>query len=112
MTRSTKTQKALNLNAAHGLLSRGISVAEAATILAQERGISRRQAYRYLEHARSITHVVPIGEASVAATFKIPRDVLTQLRSYSARSGLTLSAIVTLALQRCLTAPRRRSRNG
>ena len=41
MTRSTKTQKALNLNAAHGLLSRGISVAEAATILAQERGISR-----------------------------------------------------------------------
>ena len=100
MTRSTKTQKALNLNAAHGLLSRGISVAEAATILAQERGISRRQAYRYLEHARTITHVVPIGEASVAATFKIPRDVLTQLRSYSARSGLTLSAIVTLALQR------------
>jgi hypothetical protein len=112
MTRSTKTQKALNLNAAHGLLSRGISVAEAATILAQERGISRRQAYRYLEHARTITHVVPIGEASVAATFKIPRDVLTQLRSYSARSGLTLSAIVTRALQRCLTAPRRRSRNG
>jgi hypothetical protein len=114
MTRSTKTQKALNLNAAHGLLSRGISVAEAATILAHERGISRRQAYRYLEHARTITHVVPIGEASVAATFKIPRDVLTQLRSYSARSGLTLSAIVTHALQRCLTttAPRRRSRNG
>ena len=113
MTRSTKTQKALNLNAAHGLLSRGIGVAEAATILAQERGISRRQAYRYLEHARTITHVVPIGEASVAATFKIPRDVLTQLRSYSARSGLTLSAIVTLALQRCLTtAPRRRNRNG
>jgi hypothetical protein len=114
MTRSTKTQKALNLNAAHGLLSRGISVAEAATILAQERGISRRQAYRYLEHARTITHVVSIGEASVAATFKIPRDVLTQLRSYSARSGLTLSAIVTHALQRCLTttAPRRRSRNG
>jgi hypothetical protein len=70
MTRSTKTQKALNLNAAHGLLSRGISVAEAATILAQERGISRRQAYRYLEHARTITHVVPIGEASVAATFQ------------------------------------------
>jgi len=87
-------------------------VAEAATILAQERGISRRQAYRYLEHARAITHVVPVGEASVAATFKIPRDVLTQLRAYSARSGSTLSAIVTLALQRCLIATRRRGRNG
>ena len=112
MTRSTKTQKTLNLNAAYGLLSRGIGVSEAATILAQERGISRRQAYRYLEHARAITHVVPVGDASVAATFKIPRDVLTQLRAYSARSGLTLSAIVTLALQRCLIATRRRGRNG
>jgi hypothetical protein len=48
----------------------------------------------------------------VAATFKIPRDVLIQLRAHSARSGLTLSAIVTLALQRCLTATRRRGRNG
>jgi hypothetical protein len=112
MARSTKTQKALNLNAAHGLLSRGINVAEAATILAQERGISRRQAYRYLEQARAITHAVPIGETSVAATFKIPRDVLAQLRAHSARSGLTLSAIVTLALQRCLSATRRRGRYG
>jgi hypothetical protein len=33
VARSTKTQKALNLNAAHGLLSRGSSVAEAVTIL-------------------------------------------------------------------------------
>jgi hypothetical protein len=112
MTRSTKTQKALNLNAAHGLLSRGISVAEAATLLARERGISRRQAYRYLEHARAMGRVIPVGDASVAATFKIPRNVLAQLRAYSARSGLTLSAIVTLALERCFTATRRRDRHG
>jgi len=112
MTRSTKTQKALNLNAAHGLLSRGISMAEAATLLARERGISRRQAYRYLEHARAIGRAVPVGDASVAATFKIPRNVLAQLRAYSARSGLTLSAVVTLALERCFTATRRRGRHG
>ena len=40
MARSTKTQKALNLNAAHGLLARGSGVAEAATILARETGQS------------------------------------------------------------------------
>jgi hypothetical protein len=45
MPRSTNTQKPLNLNAAHDLLSRGITVAEAATILARERSISLRQAY-------------------------------------------------------------------
>ncbi|UQR61474.1 hypothetical protein LRP30_31990 [Bradyrhizobium sp. C-145] len=65
MARSTKTQKALNLNAAHGLLSPGSSVAEAATILAQERGISLRQAYRYLHGARALGRATPVGEPSV-----------------------------------------------
>ena len=106
-------QKALNVNAARGLLSRGVGVREAAATLVRERGLSLRQAYRYVESARTIKRPLPVDEPSVAATFKIPRDVLTQLRSYSARSSLTLSAIVTLALQRCLPATtRRRSRNG
>ncbi len=108
MARSTKTQKSLNLNAAHGLLSRGVSVGEAATILARERGISLRQAYRYLERARAIGRATPAVEPSVPATFKIPRDVLARLRAYAASSGLTLSAIVTLALDKCLSATRRR----
>ena len=95
MARSTKTQKALNLNAAHGLLSRGSSVAEAATTLARERGISLRQAYRYLQGASALGRAMPVGEPSVPATFKIPRDVLAQLRAYSRRSGLPLSMIVT-----------------
>jgi hypothetical protein len=108
MARSTKTQKVLNVNAAHGLLSRGVSVREAATILARERGISLRQAYRYLQRARKVGRAIAAVEPSVPATFKIPRDVLGQLRAYSASSGLTLSAIVTLALEKCLTATRRR----
>ena len=52
------------------------------------------------------------GEPSVPATFKIPRDVLAQLRAYSASSGLSLSAIVTRALKRCLTSTRQRRRHG
>ena len=112
MARSTKTQKALNVNAAHGLLSRGVSVTEAATILARERGLSLRQAYRYVERARTIRRALPVGEPSVPATFKIPRDVLAQLRAYSASSGLSLSAIVTRALKRCLTSTPQRRRHG
>ena len=112
MARSTKTQKALNLNAAHALLSRGSSVAEAATILAQERGISLRQAYRYLQGARAIGRAIPVGQPSVPATFKIPRDVLAQLRAYSRHSGLPLSEIVTRAVENCLTAAHRRGKHG
>jgi len=112
MTRSTKTQKALSVNAAHGLLSRGASVTEAATTLARERGLSLRQAYRYVESARTIARALPVGEPSVPATFKIPRDVLVQLRAYSASSGLSLSAIVSRALKRCLTSTHQRRRHG
>ena len=88
------------------------SVTEAATILARERGLSLRQAYRYVERARTIRRALPVGEPSVPATFKIPRDVLAQLRAYSASSGLSLSAIVTRALKRCLTSTRQRRRHG
>jgi len=112
MARSTKTQKALNVNAAHALLSHGVSVTEAAAILARERGLSLRQAYRYVESARTIARALPVGEPSIAATFKIPRDVLAQLRTHSANSGLSMSAIVTRALQRCLTSTGQRRRHG
>jgi len=92
MARSTDTQKSLKLNAAHRLLSRGTAVAEAADILSRECGISLREAYRYLEEARAIGRAVPVAEPLVAATLKIPGDVLRQLRAYSAISGLTLKA--------------------
>jgi hypothetical protein len=74
--------------------------------------LSLRQAYRYVERARTIARALPVGEPSVPATFKIPRDVLAQLRAYSASSGLSLSAIVTRALKRCLTSTRQRRRHG
>jgi hypothetical protein len=113
MTRSTKTQKSLKLNAAHRLLSRGTDVAEAADILAREFGISLRQSYRYLKDARAIGRTVPVAEPSVPATFKIPNDVLRQLRAYSAVSGLTLSAILTRAVKSYLTlATRQRRKHG
>ena len=46
MPRSTDTQKARRLNAAYGLLVRGLSVAEATMTLSSDFAISRRQAYR------------------------------------------------------------------
>lgn len=87
-------------------------MAEAATTMSRERGISLRQAYRYLEEARAIGHAVPVVDPSVPVTFKIPRGVVEQLRAYSATSRLTLSEIVTRALETFLTAVRRRGRHG
>jgi hypothetical protein len=52
------------------------------------------------------------GTVGAGATFKIPRDVLTQLRASSRRSGLPLSVIVTEAIKKCLTPTHRRGRHG
>ena len=112
MARATKTQKSEHLNAAHGLLSRGTNVTDAATMLSRERGISLRQAYRYLEQAQAIGHPVPVAERTIAVTFKVPGDVIQQLRAYAAANNLTLSEIVTRALRAFLSTVRQRSRHG
>ena len=73
MTRSTDAQKAERLNAAHRLLARGIELADAATMLSRDYGMSRRQVYRYLEEAQAIGHPVPITEPSVVGAVCLNR---------------------------------------
>jgi predicted DNA-binding transcriptional regulator YafY len=107
MTRSTDAQKAERLNAAHRLLMRGADLSDAATALSREFGLSRRQAYRYLEEAAAIGHPVPITEPSIPITLKIPGSVVRDLRSYSAASGLALGEIVARAISTFLKATRR-----
>jgi site-specific DNA recombinase len=62
VTRPTDAQKAERLNAAHHLLERRTELADAAAALSRNFGLSRRQAYRYLEEAQAIGHPVPITE--------------------------------------------------
>jgi predicted DNA-binding transcriptional regulator YafY len=107
MTRSTDAEKTERLNAAHRLLARGTELADAATALSRDYGLSRRQAYRYLEEAAAIGRPLPIAEPSVPITLKIPDSVVRDLRSYSAESGLTLGDIVARAISRFLKATRR-----
>ena len=98
MPRSTDAQKAERVNAAYGLLVRGISVAEAVVLLCRAFGLSRRQAYRYLEQAQAIGHPVPVSEPAVPITLKLPPTVVRDLRAHSAASGQTLGEIVARAL--------------
>ena len=107
MARSTKADKARLLNAAHRLLERNMALAEAAQWLSDEFGLSRRQAYRYLEQAAALGQLVPVEAASIPVTLKLPPSTVRLLRSHAARSGLTLGEIVTRALQAFLSALRR-----
>ena len=81
-------------------------MAEAAMMLARDYGLSRRQAYRYLEKAQRMTRPAPAVEPSVAVTFKLPASVIRNLRAYAATSELTLGEIVSQAVLRFLAAER------
>jgi len=99
MMRSTDMQKTERLNAAHGLLARGLSVAEAALSLSRQFAMSRRQAYRYIEGAQTISRPVPVVEPTMAVTFKLPPSLVDAIRSRAAAEGATISDMVSRALR-------------
>ena len=107
MARSTKADKARQLNAAHQLLERDMELSEAAQNLAREFNLSLRQAYRYLEEAADLDQPVEIAEATVPITLKLPPATVRLLRAYAKSNGLTIGTIVTRALDAFLSAPKR-----
>ena len=109
MARSTQAQKAIRLNAAYRLLARQMSLAEAAETLVRENGISLRHAYRYLEQAAQLDRPLDVAEPAQPISFKIPGNVIRALRTYAAANELTLSAVVTRAIEELVA---RRQRDG
>ena len=108
MPRATQADKARQLNAAHRLLQRHLALPQAAAHLSREYGLSRRQAYRYLETAAQLTQPVAIVPPTVPITLKLPPRTIRVLRAHARRSGLTLGEIVTRALTGFLSAFRAR----
>jgi predicted DNA-binding transcriptional regulator YafY len=106
MIRSTRVQKAERLRAARRLLADEIGMAEAAVALSRTFGLSRRQAYRYLELARA--GAPPLAaENSVTITLKMPESLARGLRAHATARGVTTSEIVRQAVAAFLVAKRR-----
>ncbi len=98
MTRSSNTDKTHRLNAAFNLLAEGYPLTEAAVALTQQFGLSRRQAYRYLQEAQEIDAPALVASPSIPITLKIPADVVNRLRLHAQPSGMTIGEIVAHAL--------------
>ena len=75
---------------------------EAVAHLAGACSLSRRQAYRYLQQAQQLTRPVPVEDAKVSFTIKLSRSLVARLRTYATATGLTLSQIVSRAVQAVL----------
>jgi hypothetical protein len=107
MARSTRTDKARQLNAAYAILQRNPSLPKAMRQLSGKFGLSERQAYRYLNDAAHLDGPVEVVETSVPITLKIPAGSARLLRAYSKSTGLTIGVIMTRALTMFLNTQRR-----
>jgi len=98
MSRATDIQKADRLNRARALLRQVATLPEAVERLAQDCAISPRQAYRYLQQAQQLHAPVPVGEAKVAFTVKLPPSLIRRVRLYATATGASISEAVSRAL--------------
>jgi predicted DNA-binding transcriptional regulator YafY len=106
MIRSTRVQKAERLRAARRLLADENGIAEAAVALSRTFGLSRRQAYRYLELARAGSPP-SAAESSVTITLKMPESLAHGLRAHATARGVTTSEVIRQAVAAFLVAKRR-----
>ena len=66
--------------------------------LARDCSISPRQAYRYLQQAQRLKKPVPVGEAKLAFTVKLPRSLIRRVRLYASVKRISISDVVSRAL--------------
>ena len=99
MPRTSDARKAERLNQARTLLRARAPLPEAAERLARDWSVTKRQAYRYLQRAQQLKEPVPVEDAKVSFTVKLSRRLVERLRTYAASTGLTLSEIVSRAVQ-------------
>ena len=88
----------MRLNYARKLLQRFDHLPDAVVQMQKDSGVSRRQAYRYLQQARRLKQPVPVGDTKVAFTVKLSQELVRRVRSFANTAGLSLSEIVSRAL--------------
>jgi hypothetical protein len=108
MARASSAEKSERLNHARTLLQRFDHLPDAVDSMVRDRRISHRQAYRYLRQAGRLKQDVPVAEGKIAFTVKLSERLVQRLRSHASRRGLSLSDMVSRALEAFL--PRRAGR--
>lgn len=106
MTRSSESEQARRVNATVSLLRRKVSAPEALKWLVVRCGISRRQAYRYLQQAQAARGPLMLPEVKKVFTVKLSVSLIRKVRQRVRREGGTISQWVEAALVHSLNPPR------
>lgn len=97
--KSTHAQRAQRINMALSLIKKQDTVSKAANAMAEQYGISKRQAYRYLNEASKTGTELPIPDQKIAFTVKLSQNLVQSLREYAKKSRMSLSEIVSQSLE-------------
>ena len=108
MGKSSNLERAKRINSARAFINRHDTTAKAVSAMIDQYGISKRQAYRYIQEAKMIGKNVPIPAPKVAFTVKLSQNLIRALRQHAKVTGKTLSEIVTQSLERILQSGQRR----
>ena len=103
--RAGAAEHAEHVNEAAGLLEAGMAAAEAARVLAGRLGCSGRQARRYVGQAGASGRV-PVPEAAVVFTVRLPARLAAAVREHARASGRTISSVAVQALEEFLSRAR------
>ena len=102
MKRSSTSERTQRINAALTLINKYKSFSRANKALAEKYGISKRQAYRYIQEAMKVGKQIPVPDTKIAFTVKLSRKLVKELRQYAKSKGQRLSDVVTHALEALL----------
>ncbi len=95
--RSTEVERVKRLNRAVKLLKKS-EPSQVIERLGEECGISRPQAYRYVQEAGKLSKELQIPEGKEAVIVKLPVSIIKEVRRLSRKIKESISGIITEAI--------------
>jgi predicted HicB family RNase H-like nuclease len=104
--KSSAAEQARRVNETISLLEQRSSPAEVLAKIVARYGLSRRQAYRYLQQAQQAGSPLPVPQAKAVFTVKLPQRLIAQVRQQARQQRCSISSWVEQTLQVGLDKPR------
>lgn len=99
MEPSDNRELEVRVNHAYSLLQEAVPYSQIAERLSRKYGISKVQAYNYLQQAREKEKHVPVPEKSVNFTVKLPLSLIEHLTAYAETMKMPVRDAISLALK-------------
>jgi hypothetical protein len=102
VTKSSEAEQARRVNVTVSLLKKKTSPSKVLARLTGRYGLSRRQAYRYLQQAQKAASPLPVPEAKAVFTVKLGRGLIAEVRRQARRQRCSISHWVDQSLRQSL----------